>query len=339
MLSDIVNNDVDYIWKNISIEEIKGKTILLTGGTGVLGSYFIHTINKFNENVENKATVYFVIHRGIPVFLDMLEEKPWIKMIQGDLTDLDFCRSLPNADIIIHAAGYGQPSLFMGDKLNTIRVNTFATDILLSKLNKNGRFLYISSSEIYSGSDRYPYIESEYGCTTPQHPRSCYIEGKRCGESLCMAYAEKGYDVKIARVSLAYGPCFKRGDKRVIYDFIEKARKGNIDLIDSGSAQRVYCYVSDAVELLWKIMLNGKEIVYNVGGDSQITIRNLADMVAKEMEAEVSVPLVEEGMKDAPKVVYMNIDKVKDEFNKRNFIDLAEGVRRTVKWYLDTYNR
>lgn len=335
--NQIVENDVNRICEVVSLKEIAGKDVLLTGGTGVIGAYILATIRKANSYGGKKTTVYLVIHNKIPIFMEYVKKCDWIKIVKGDLTEISFCESLPKADVIIHAAGYGQPGRFMEDKLNTIRINTTVTDILLKKMKPEGKFLFISTSEIYSGSDRYPYTENEYGCTTPQHPRSCYIEGKRCGEALCMAYAEKGANVKIARVSLAYGPCFNLGDKRVIYDFIYKAGKGEIKLLDCGNAQRVYCYVSDTVEMLWDILLNGKEVVYNVGGISHTKILDLAKIIAKKIGVNVVVPNDETGLTDAPRVVYMDINKVKNEFKKVDFIGLEEGVCRTIDWYVEMY--
>ena len=190
-------------------------------------------------------------------------------------------------DYIIHAAGYGQPQMFSKDKLKTIEVNTEYTNTLFKSLKKGGKFLFISSSEIYSGA-KSPHKETDMGTTTPQHSRACYIEGKRCGEAICMAYKEQGYDVKIARLALAYGPGTKKGDTRVINQFIEQAlTTGKIQMKDKGESWRTYCYVEDVAEMMLDILFKGKDVVYNVGGDTRVTIDSLARAIATLTDSTV----------------------------------------------------
>lgn len=335
----ILEEDINRIWGHIQLSELSGKSILITGGTGLIGSYFLYTLKKLNNVSRYKTKVYVVIHNGIPGWLSFLDDSEWAEIIKGDLSDASFCESLPCSDYIIHAAGYGQPGMFLQDKIKTIRMNAQTTDILLSKLTSDGKFLFVSTSEIYSGSPNIPYTEKDYGCTTPQHGRGCYIEGKRCGEAICMAYRERGRNVKIGRVSLAYGPCFKKGDKRVLNNFIEKGTTGVIKLLDSGSSGRIYCYAADTVEMLWNVLLRGTEPVYNIGGESQTTILGLAEKIAGIMNVSVEIPDVSEGLAEAPEAVGMNIDKVKLEFGKREFVPLDEGLQRTVLWYQNEYRQ
>lgn len=337
MKNHIVQEDIERIWARLNLSELVGKEFLLTGGTGIIGSYLLYTLKKWNEECGSRTQVYLVVHNGLPEFLSFAENADWVHVLKGDLSEDGFCKSLPKADYIIHAAGYGQPGRFLEDKLKTIRMNTMATDILLSKLSCGGKSLFVSTSELYSGSDQLPYRENEPGCTTPQHVRGCYIESKRCGEAICTSYKEMGADVKIARVSLAYGPCIRRGDRRVLNEFIEKAAKGPIHLLDDGAARRTYCYVADTVELLWNILLRGKEPVYNVGGESEVSILELAQMIARHMGTSVICPKSEHNMQGAPKAVGVNIDKVKTEFGKREFTSLDEGLDRTIRWFRQEY--
>src|SRR3990167_10231086 len=178
-------------------------------------------------------------------------------------TNIQLTEIPEEADYIIHAAGYGQPAKFMADEIATISVNTTAVIELLKKLKPSGKFLFLSTSEIYSGA-KSPYKETDIGTTSPTHPRACYIESKRCGEAICMAYRRKGFDVKIARLSLAYGEGTKSDDTRVLNQFIKQAlTKGKIELLDMGEAKRTYCYIEDVVKILWAVLLQGKSEVYN----------------------------------------------------------------------------
>jgi UDP-glucuronate decarboxylase len=184
------------------------------------------------------------------------------KILERDYPEIEVCKikshftemDLNKSQYCIYAGGYGQPQMFSKDKLETIRMNTEDVSKLFDCLDEGGKYLYISTSEVYSGATP-PYKETDIGTTTPQHPRACYIEGKRCGEAICMAYKEQGYDVKIARLALAYGPGTKKGDTRVLNELIEQAlTTGRIKLRDDGSAKRTYCYVEDACEMMLNIL-------------------------------------------------------------------------------------
>lgn len=258
----------------------------------------------------------------IPQFIDEPFTVTRIKC--DDFDDMEL------ADYVIYAAGYGQPLKFCEDKLRTIEINTSSLVLAFSYLKPDGKFLYISSSEVYSGS-KTPYKEDIMGTTTPQHSRSCYIEGKRCGEAICQAFREQGVDVKIARLALAYGAT-KLGDSRVLNQFIEQGLTGNITLRDSGSAIRTYCYIQDACELMWKILLNGRDVVYNVGGFSTISIADLAREISQLMNATVTIPKEDKGLHDAPESVCLDMNKTLREF-KQFFTPLDYGLKKTIAEY------
>ena len=237
-------------------------------------------------------------------------------------------------DYIIHAAGYGQPQMFGKDKILTININTRITNALFECLKPGGKFLFISSSEVYSGYPS-PHSEEMIGTTTPQHPRACYIEGKRCGEAICMAYKEQGYDVKIARLALAYGPGTKKYDTRVLNQFIEQALTlGRIKLLDQGDAKRTYCYVQDACELMLDILFKGKDTVYNVGGFSEISIRDLANTIATMTGGYVV--LGENSLEGSPDSVRLDMTKTLKEF-PRDFVSMYDGLTSTIEYQKELY--
>jgi len=198
-------------------------------------------------------------------------------------------------------------------------------------LKPGGKLLYLSSSEVYSGLPYPPFSENQIGNTSPSHPRACYIEGKKCGETICMAARRKGIDAKIARVSLVYGDGTKKGDSRVLNQFIEQALTNKrIELRDSGTAKRTYCYISDAVKMMWKILLDGKSDIYNLGGFSTVTIAELARIIGKLTDSEVIIPKnVQNGMVGAPKDVRLDMNKVLNEFDMKieDFVDLKDGLK------------
>lgn len=281
------------------------KKILITGAYGLVGS----NIRKILERDYPKICVYRV----------KFDEIIW---------------KMPKMDYIIHAAGYGQPEKFSEDKLETIRINTEVIHSLVKRLQPNGKLLFVSSSEIYSGTPS-PHTEDMIGTTTPQHPRACYIEGKRCGEAICMAYKEQGYDVKIARLALAYGPGTKKGDTRVLNQFIEQAlTKGRIDIRDRGEANRTYIYAEDAARLLLDILFKGQDTVYNVGGFSRISIFDLATFIAKETGA--TVVLGDKELEGSPNDVSLDMTKTIKEFGGE-FTPFEIGLPKTIEYQKQLY--
>lgn len=267
------------------------------------------------------------------------------KALERDYPDIEITKAKFDArnetldkcpfDYIIMASGYGQPQMFGNDKIKTININTKHVEHLFRYLKPNGKFLFISSSEVYSGAPS-PHKETDIGTTTPQHPRACYIEGKRCGEAICMAYREQGYDVKIARLALAYGPGTKKGDTRVINQFIEGCLRNEICASqDEGKSIRNYIYVDDAAKLMLDILFSGKQTVYNVGGVESISIKALGEMIA-QITGKTFVTSPASPMDGAPDSVSLAMWNTLDEF-PRMFTPLYEGLTRTVEYQKKLY--
>lgn len=339
-LSKIIIKDAKKIINKINFTSLNNRSILITGAAGLIGTYLLACLYLISSSKRFKLKVNLLIYSDLPEFITALIKELDCNIYQGDITNSQFCKTLPKTDFIIHAAGYGQPGKFMENPIKTIQINTSATLDLFEHLNKGGSFLFLSSSEVYSGLSNPPFNESQIGSTNTDHPRSSYIEGKRTGETICNAYRRLGINAKSARLSLAYGPGTKQHDKRVLNNFIEKAlTQGKIDMLDQGEAKRTYCYITDAVEILWNILLFGKDNVYNVGGVSRITIAELAKLIAKETGVSVVFPKNQSDFLGAPGDVYLDLTKVEQEFNKHQFVSLEDGIRTTINWQKNLYNK
>lgn len=325
----IINDEAKKVVEKIDFSQLKDKSILVTGASGLVGVFLLACLkqvkNKYNISIF--AWIKSEIH---PKFSEIFEG---CTIIKKDITNIKEFEELPEFDFIIHSAGYGQPMRFLENKIKTIEINTVSTIQLLNKLKKDGKFLFVSSSEIYSGLDSEAILETEIGNTNTNHFRSCYIEGKRCGESICYSFIESGFNVKIARLSLAYGPGTKNGDLRVMNSLIQKGLENDeIKLMDRGEAIRTYCYITDVIEMFWNILFFGKEVVYNVGGKSKISILELSKLIGEKLNKKVIIPEDSKQLDGNPKVVNISIEKYLREFNKTDFVDLKCGLEQTINW-------
>ncbi len=329
---EILEEDVTRICKVLKLEELRGKTLLLTGASGLLGVYFLACLRHLNKHLNYSISVYAVVYSQPESFFKTLADFEKVSILIGDISNHEFLESLPSADYIIHAAGYGQPGRFTSDPVRTLELNILSTLALLRKLKKNGKFLFTSSAEVYTGLESPPFKETEIGTTNTTHPRSCYIEGKRAGEAICQAFRSKGVDAKSARISLTYGPGTRSGDTRVLPMLIEKALNGSIDLLDGGEAKRSFLYVADAVEMMWKILLNGREPIYNVGGDDEVSILELAEKIGKILKAPVQTSKTL-GLSGAPVVVRLDMSHLERDLGKSSARSLDKGLVRTIEWH------
>ncbi len=327
------------ICDRIDLNTLRNKIVLVTGGSGLIGTHILACLCHLQKRGFS-MNVYVHHFSELPPHIAKLINQGNFEVIQANLADFDEYACLPEADIILHAAGYAQPTRFMADPIATIQVNTSATIELLKRLRSGGKFLFVSSSEIYSGLNKPLLNETDIGFTTPSHPRAAYIESKRCGEAICNAFRAQGVSAVAARVALAYGPGTRKHDKRVLNSFIEKALcLQRIELLDAGAAVRTYCYVDDIVELLWQVLLYGKEPVYNVGGHSTVTISDLARMIGKITGVPAVFPTIQAEIAGAPEEVRLDLSRVETEFGKTDYVSMEDGLKATIEWQRDLYGQ
>ena len=331
----IIESDVRNILDTVNFEKLRNKSILVTGASGLLGVYIVSCLKQLK--LEYNINIYCWIKSELePYFVELFNSD--CNIIQGDITDPSSFSKLPMFDFIIHSAGYGQPDIFLQNQIKTIQINTTATINLFDKMSPEGTFLFVSSSEVYNGLDKLSVTEDEIGVSNTNNARACYIESKRCGESICHIYKNMGRDVKIIRLSLAYGPGTKQYDTRVVSSLIQKSLlTGSIELRDNGDAIRTYCYISDVIEMLWNIMLRGKDVVYNVGGTTTFSILELANRISEKTNKPVILPETNGRLIGSPKIVNISINKYVSEFNKINFVGLDQGLLNTINWQKHIY--
>ena len=302
------------------------KVIVLTGASGVIGTHFLRSLNNIPMN---NSVVISTYNRALPPHIEALMTDVRFKFIPMDLTDNDHLKRLPRADVIIHAATLSPPQLFLTNKTDTLKVNTTATFALLDKLSVGGTFLYLSTSELYNGLTNVPFKETDIGVIPTDHPRASYIEAKRCGEVICLS-SEK--NVKIARASLVYGSGTRHNDGRVLYDFVDQALTHGKIVIKGGRENiRTYCYAEDAIDMMWDVVIKGKDVIYNIGGTSVMTITELANKIAIATKTKFSFAN-KESMHGSPSAVRVDMTKYNDEFGEYKYTSFLEGLSVVIDW-------
>jgi nucleoside-diphosphate-sugar epimerase len=338
MTDEILQQDGKTVAENVNLSSLTDKTVLITGASGLIGTCILYTLEALPDS-DKPARVFATFRKGLPDWLRVFEREPWLKFLQGDLADTTFLQTLPEADYIIHAGTYGQPGFFMEEQVTTLKINTTATFALLEKLNAGGKFLFTSSSAVYQDATSLPFKETHAGLSNTNHPRACYIEAKRCGEAIVEAYRAGGIDAKAVRIAMVYGPGIRIDtDKRVLNTFIRKSITApEIDMMDDGSAEKVYIYVTDAVEMLLHVLLEGKSDIYNIGGKERVSILQLAEFIGAKSGKPVRKGAGEQTKQyGAPPVEWLDTEKYETEFGAKAFVPFEEGVLRTMHWCMQT---
>ena len=329
MNSAIIREDCKNVLGGFSrIHDLDHKTFLITGSNGLIGNYFVNLLSVANDLYHTNIKAY-CISKHDPVWRDSN-----FVYISQDLSRPFVFHSY--IDYVVHCACYARPKKFLENELETITLNVDATGTLLdiAKDNKS-KFLFLSSSAIYGNppSSEIPTKENYPGNSLPSNGRAAYAESKRMGETLCYVYQRNyGVAINIARIALVYGPGLTLLDERVMGNFMKKAIVDkHIKLLDEGKNRHTYCYITDAVNMMLNIMLQGKDVLYNVGGIETVSIYEMAQMIAGYCGATCE-PGASTGLNDAPDIVKLDISKVCNEFGITKLTPFPEGLKRTIDW-------
>lgn len=314
------------------LAKLNQKSLLITGASGVVGLNLLALISDAIHREKLQIDVHGLSRTGV---LPLASELPsTLRIDKADLLNPRDIDNLPTFDFVIHGATYGQPARFLADPASTILLNTQVTSQL--KALAKERFLFISSSEVYSGLRNGPFKESQIGTTTTTHPRAPYIEGKRAGESLTLASRGPGGSGAVARLSLAYGPGARAGDRRVLYELISRGIVNRlVDLRGGGNSVRSYLFAEDAAHYLLHILISGKECVYNVGGTQPVLLSELAKNIAQIMNIDLEIqeePESNLGQLGAPDDVRLDMTRTQALVGEFEQTALVDGLRSTIVW-------
>ena len=271
------------IAEDLSWEKLKNKTVMITGASGMVGSYMLYVLLMLNDEKHYGIKVDAVM-RNVNKLPEEIRNREDVNVVVADVT-----KDIPDVgdiDYIIHAASPASPLIMLNQPVETIAANTIGTfkTLELAKEKNAEGYLFISSREIYGQPDEGQefFYENTYGFVDQLNPRSCYSEGKKAAETMCVCFHEEyGLNTKIARLAHTYGPGMSIYDGRVQADFLKNVyHNEDIVLKSEGTAVRTYTYIADAIAGMYRILLDSEDIVYNIGNEAgKVSIRDLAEIL------------------------------------------------------------
>jgi len=301
---------------------------LVTGGAGFLGSHICEYLLKKGHQVIAMDNLLTGSIKNIePLQCDNF------KFIKQDVTEYLYIDG--EIDYIFHFASPASPLDYLELPIQTLKVGALGTHKALGlALSKGAKFLLASTSEIYGDPLIHPQSEDYWGNVNPVGPRGVYDEAKRYGEALTMAYHRyHNVDAKIVRIFNTYGPRMRPKDGRAIPTFVPQALKNEpISIFGDGSQTRSFCYVSDLVEGLYRLIASDINEPVNIGNPIEMTIKEMAETVIRITES-TSQLIYEDLPIDDPKIRQPNISRAKELLDWEPKIQFEEGLTKTIDWF------
>lgn len=321
--------DKSCLWYNF----LNMETVLVTGGAGFIGSHLSDKLIKDGYKViclDNLLT-------GSEKNIEHLLGNPNFEFVKADVTQ-PLSITSEHIDYIFHLASPASPVDFKNYSEEILLANSLGTLNVLKLAKETGaRLLYASTSEAYGDPLEHPQKETYFGNVNTFGPRSCYDESKRFGETATYVFLNK-YDVdaRIIRIFNTYGPRMQKDDGRVVSNFVLNALRGESFKIDGdGSQTRSFCYVSDLVEGIMKVMFNEntKGEIFNLGNPGEFSVKELAELVNKIAGTNCQMEFSGSFRENDPMKRQPDISKVKSVTGWEPKISLEEGLQKTIEFY------
>lgn len=341
-------SDLDEVLETLpELSELEGKSVMITGATGLICSAVTDVLIRRNMTRDNKIRILAAgrsKEKAEARFAPFMNEE-WFKFVPYDAAsagnELKY-----SCDYIIHGASNASPNKIIKEPVETMMSNLMGTKLLLDHARSVGakRFLLISSSEVYGRKDHdRPYGIDEHGWIDILNPRSSYSVGKCAAETMCASYADEyGVETVIIRPGHIYGPTADVTDNRVSSAWAYAAARGEDIVMKSDGAQiRSYCYCLDCACAILKVLLCGENVhAYNISNpDSVISIRILAEMLARSAGVQLKMECPSDEEKKAFNPM-SNSSLDSSQLRKlgwRSLFDAERGIRHTIGILKDEY--
>lgn len=338
------SEDINNVCKlSLPWDELRGKSIMLSGATGLIGSFFVDVISEKNITDGLNCTVYALVRNEgkAKARFSKFADDTHLVFIPYDVKYPLVTDTPEKIDYILHLASNTHPMLYATDPIGTITTNIIGLQNLLefAAAHRCERFIFASSNEVYGENrgDAELFDEDYCGYINCNTLRAGYPESKRCGEALCQAYkSQKGLDVCVARLTRSYGPTMIMSDTKAVSQFIKKGVAGeDIVLKSEGTQYYSYTYTADAASgLLWILLAGESGEAYNIADISgDITLKDLASIIA-----EINGKKVVFELPDAVEAAgYSRATKARLDGSKiralgwKPMYNIKTGMERTVK--------
>lgn len=303
--------------------------IVVLGAAGFLGSHLCDRLIEQGEEVIGIDD----LSTGSTSNLSHLRNHVRFRFVEANIYE-DF-EVVDNIDAVLNFASPASPPQYLRQPLHTLRTNSLGTEFALEvAVSKNARFIQASTSEVYGDPEVHPQTETYRGSVSSTGPRSCYDEGKRYAEALCMAYhRELGANIGIVRIFNTYGPRLTAADGRVVSNFISQALRGDpLTIYGAGSQTRSFCYVDDLIDGILKLLRSNEVGPVNLGNPTEISVTELAELVLQLTESKSRIVFKDLPIDD-PTQRCPDITLATTRLRWQPKVDLREGLARTIAWF------
>jgi dTDP-glucose 4,6-dehydratase len=301
---------------------------LVTGGAGFLGSHLCeYLLGKGHEVIamDNLLT-------GNVANIEHLQCESF-KFIKHDVTEYIYLAG--DLDYVLHFASPASPIDYLQLPIQTLKVGALGTHKALGlAMAKKATFLLASTSEVYGDPQVHPQSEDYWGHVNPVGPRGVYDEAKRFAEAITMAYHRYHMvDAKIVRIFNTYGPRMRPNDGRAIPAFVPQALKNEqITIFGDGSQTRSFCFVSDLVEGIYRLLTSKINDPVNIGNPHEMTIRQLAEKIIEKTGSKSELIFTDLPVDD-PKIRQPDITQAKTLLGWEPQVELDGGIQKTIDWF------
>jgi len=307
--------------------------ILITGGAGFIGSHLADRLLADGHTVVALDNLF----TGHPRNISHLAGHERFKFVKHDVTEYTYVDG--KVDAILHLASLPSPVDYLREPIKTLKVGALGTHkaLGLARAHK-ARFLLASTSEVYGDPQVHPQPESYWGNVNPIGPRGVYDESKRFAEAMTMAYHRyHGIDTRICRIFNTYGPRMRADDGRVVTNFIAQGVRGEpITVYDDGSRTRSFCYVSDLVDGIVRLLASNEVQPVNLGNSREMTVLEFAKTVHRLLGGSSEIVFVspkDERTKDDPHIRQPDITRARQILQWEPKVSLEEGLARTIEYF------
>ncbi len=305
------------------------KRVMITGGAGFIGS---HLCERFLREDFEVLCLDNLITGEIDHIEHLFENKNFT-FLQKDITN--YIHVTGELHYILHFASPASPIDYLELPIQTMKVGSLGThNVMGLALAKDARVLFASTSEVYGDPLVHPQTEDYWGNVNPVGPRGVYDEAKRFSEAMVMAYNRRhGVETRIVRIFNTFGPRMRRRDGRVVPAFMDQALHGeDLTVFGDGSQTRSFCYVSDLVEGIYRLMFSDHEMPVNIGNPSEMTILEFAKKIIEISGAKSSI-VYKDLPVDDPKQRKPNITLAKKLLDWEPKVGLEQGLRNTLAYF------